>query len=258
MVLLHGQPGSHRDWSAVAPLLVATCTVIAVDRPGYGGSPGPALGYGGNALAVLATLDELGVEQAVVVGHSWGGGVALALAATHPERVAGLVLVSSVGPTSRPGTIDRLLGSPVMGDALVASTFVTVHALLGRSGVRRRLARLLPPNGRATLEAVTGGARPGEIAAVDPNPWRSFLQEQRVYNDGGPDGLSHLAARLSQINGPCTVMTGTADRIVEPTVSRDLAAAIPGARLVTVPGAGHLLPFDHPGEVAEEVRAVVG
>jgi pimeloyl-ACP methyl ester carboxylesterase len=257
VVLLHGQPGSRRDWSAVVPLLTGTCTAIVVDRPGYGRSPGPAAGYEGNALAVAATLDRLGVDRAVVVGHSWAGGVALTLATRHPERVAGLVLVSSVGPTSRPGAVDRLLGAPAVGDALVASTFFAVHALLGRPAVRRNLARLLPASGRATLEVVTGGARPEEIAAVDPNPWRSFLHEQREFNDGGAGGLGAVTGDLDRVAAPCTVLTGTGDHIVDPSVAADLAAAIPGARLVRIPDAGHLLPFDHPGEVAEAIRLVL-
>src|SRR4051794_20637875 len=79
VVLLHGQPGGRRGWQRVMDSLGPGFSVVAEDRPGYGGasSVGPT-GLAGNADAVVARLDSLAVDAAVVVGHSWGGGVALA------------------------------------------------------------------------------------------------------------------------------------------------------------------------------------
>lgn len=235
VVLLHGQPGSARDWAAVTPLLSTDLTVIAVDRPGYGGTEGPAGDFAANAGAVVATLDHLGIRRAVMVGHSWAGGVALTLAADHPERVSGLVLVASIGPDDAPRLVDRLLAAPVLGDVVVASAFTVARNLLASAAVRAGLGRVVP--------AASG------LAA-----WRSFMVEQRVF----VDQVAELADLLARITARCLVVVGSADRVVSPKVGAHLVAAIPGARLRTVAGAGHLLPFDHPHAVADAVRSVSG
>ncbi|MDQ6837826.1 MAG: alpha/beta hydrolase, partial [Actinomycetota bacterium] len=83
-------------------------------------------------------------------------------------------------------------------------------------------------------------------------PWRSFMIEQRAYVDEVDD----LASGLAGIRAPTVVVAGMSDHVVTPEVGARLASAIPGAVLRQVPGAGHLLPFDHPSEVADAVRAV--
>ncbi len=95
VVLLHGQPGSGSDWREVIARLPVTVECVAADRPGYRSSPHRAAGLLGNAEIVLADLDRAGIEQAVLVGHSYGGGVALTAAALAPHRVRGLVLVAA-------------------------------------------------------------------------------------------------------------------------------------------------------------------
>jgi pyruvate dehydrogenase E2 component (dihydrolipoamide acetyltransferase) len=98
VVLLHGQPGSGSDWRQLADLLPSELSLLALDRPGYGASRVAAGGFAFNAHAVLAELDARGIERAVLVGHSYGGGAALSLAKLAPERVEALVLLASVGP----------------------------------------------------------------------------------------------------------------------------------------------------------------
>jgi pimeloyl-ACP methyl ester carboxylesterase len=95
-VLLHGQPGSPADWQQVAGRLPPRLHAVAADRPGYGSSRYPAGGFAANARAVLDDLDSRGIERAVLVGHSYGGGVALAAASLVPRRVAAVILLASV------------------------------------------------------------------------------------------------------------------------------------------------------------------
>ena len=171
-VLLHGQPGSRQDWAKVAALLAGELRVLVPDRPGYGATGGRPLGFAGNAEAVLGLLDRLGIERVVAVGHSWGAGVALALAARHPQRVAGLVLAAPVGAQAAVTRLDRAVALPLAGAAVAALTFKTVGRLLLVRGVRRRLAELRPATSEAWLES-TGRAWSGRV-------WRSWLYEQRA------------------------------------------------------------------------------
>ena len=121
LVLLHGQPGSAADWQQVTGRLPAQLHAVAADRPGYGSSPIAAGGFAANARAVLDDLDSRGIQRVVLVGHSYGGGVALSAASCAPHRVEAIVLLASVGP----GCVnawDKLLAAPGAGPlcALVA------------------------------------------------------------------------------------------------------------------------------------------
>ncbi len=133
VVLLHGQPGSGADWRQVAERLPRGLSVLAPDRPGYGASRRPAVGFAAGARALLADMDAEGIDQAVLVGHSYGGGVALATAALAPGRVAALVLLASVGPGCLTGA-DWPLAAPVSGEFL-ALTAWRLTPWLARSGL---------------------------------------------------------------------------------------------------------------------------
>lgn len=275
VVCLHGQPGSSTDWLAVADALRADFAVVMVDRLGYGRTGGEAAGFEANAAAVVATLDQLDIDRAIMVGHSWAGGVALALAADHPDRVGGLVLVSSIGPVAGPGWVDRILAAPVVGDVIVASTFAMARTLLGSAAIRAELDRVLPGASRSALATINGPGGgplphrnqtpdpdqgpnrdqdpdPGRMSAPNESLWRSFMIEQRAY----VEEIEDLEPGLARISAPTVVVAGLSDHVVTPDVSARLAAAIPGSIFRQVAGAGHLLPFDHPNEVADAVRAV--
>ena len=95
LVLLHGVASTSRIWLLVGPLLGGRFRVLALDQRGHGESAAPADGYDSPTVAgdLAAFVEALGLERPLIVGHSWGGNVALEYAATHPERPAGLVLV---------------------------------------------------------------------------------------------------------------------------------------------------------------------
>ena len=247
VVLLHGQPGSASDWAAVARLLSGRHTVVVPDRSGYGRTGGLASGFGANAGQVVRLLDRLQVGSATVVGHSWGGGVALAMARLFPERVGGLVLVSSVSPLEPVGLLDRLLARPVVGKAVVVVTLSTAGRLLSWGPGRAFAGRRLRGQPRQQIEEL---ARSWRKHAT----WHSFAIEQRAL----VTELPSMAAGLDELGAPVLVVTGTADRVVPAPTARHLADAIPGARLETVEGAGHLLPQLYPETVAELVHRASG
>ena len=148
LVLLHGQPGSPADWQLVTRRLPAQLHAVAADRPGYGSSQLPAGGFAANAHAVLDDLDSRGVKRAVLVGHSYGGGVALWAASLAPHRVEAVVLLASVGP----GCVnrwDRLLAAPGAGPlcALTAWRLTPWLARARLARIGRRHGRPLRPDG---------------------------------------------------------------------------------------------------------------
>jgi pimeloyl-ACP methyl ester carboxylesterase len=241
-VLLHGQPGSSEDWRGVTERLRERRRVIAPDRPGYGRTGGRAVGFAENAAALIELLDRLEVESAVVVGHSWGSGVALATAAKFPQRVEALVLVGSVAPTIAPSLVDRALG----------------HRLLGppasRLGFRAAGLGLSLPFMRSLARAAVPALQPAQVAATatqwrSADVWRSFYEEQRALIEE----LPALALDLPSIEAPTTIVFGTRDRVSPPSHAQALARELPQADLVSVEGASHLLPQQHPKLIAEAI-----
>jgi pimeloyl-ACP methyl ester carboxylesterase len=227
----------------VADDLAADHRVIVPDRLGYGLTGGRATGFAGNANAVVKLLRSLGIEQALVVGHSWAGGVALELALDFPRHVTGLGLVSSVAPAERVARLDKLLARRVVGTALVAATLDTAGWLLSW-GPGRAFAgwRLRGQSHDQLAEMAVSWRR--------RSTWRSFAVEQRAL----VHELPLLAHRLASIKAPTAVVLGTTDRVVGPTSGSRLAAAIPGAELEMVQGGGHLLPQLQPAAVASAIR----
>jgi pimeloyl-ACP methyl ester carboxylesterase len=246
VVLLHGQPGTGGDWGLVTRLIDDRYLLVVPDRPGYGRTGGTATGFGCNAEAVIRLLDRLDVERAVLVGHSWGGGVALAAAVRHPDRVRGLVLVSSVGPGEHHGWSDRLLATPILGEVLAAVTIGGMGLVVGRPRVQTLAAQRLAGRPQQAVTALTrltkGGGR----------VWRSFVTEQRALLSELPG----LTEEVGAIRAPTVIVHGRKDRFVPVSVARQLAAAIPHASLREVPRVGHLLPQDRPEIIARAIAEV--
>lgn len=245
VVLLHGQPGTSAEWNRVAGLLEDRFLVIVPDRPGYGNSDGPATGFAGNAAAVISLLDRLGVRRALIAAHSWAGGAAIWAAAEHPSRVSGLVLVSSVGPGENLTWNDRFLAAPLAGEAIAAAADGALGLLTASARVQSLANRCLPNRARDAYSYFAG------LGGTKNRPWHSFLVEQRHLLQE----LGDLAPLLERVTAATVVLHGTADRTVEPDVAIRLAEAIHGAELVLVPGAGHLLPHQHPEDVAAAIRS---
>lgn len=107
VVLLHGVASNSRIWITTAPLLAESHRVFALDQRGHGESDKPDAGYDFESVVgdLAAFIDALGLERPIVVGHSWGGNVALQYAAAHPDRTAGLAMVDGgyIEVSARPG-----------------------------------------------------------------------------------------------------------------------------------------------------------
>jgi len=246
--MLHGQPGLGSDWEHVIRRLPGALRCWAPDRPGYGSSTLAPGGFAHNASAILAGLDARGVERAVFVGHSYGGGVALTVAASAPHRVEALVLLATVGPGCLNGW-DWLLAAPGAGPvcSLVAWRLTPWVA-------RARLRRLARRNGadfamHQFVNTYVWGYARSEFRPL----WRTFLTEQRALVHEADD----LAAMAPSIGVPVLLLADPQDTMVPVSTARTLRRLLPDSALSLLNGPGHHLPLRAPDLVAAEIAVFI-
>ncbi len=249
VLLIHGQPGLGSDWAAVADRL-SDHRLLIVDRPGYGRSGDDTRSIAGNAEVLADLLVERDAVPATVVGHSYGGGVAILLAARRPELVSGLVLVGSIGRADSVNGLDRVLAARLVGEAVSAAGLFT----LGR--VLPRLRTVAGSRPRRSLDWIRASLPDDSYERVSSQVgrrvWRSFVAEQRTLLRE----IGDVEAALSAVRAPTVVVTGAWDLVVPVSVSASIAASVHGSELVTVARTGHFVPRDAPEVVAAAVRTV--
>ena len=246
LVLLHGQPGSTADWQQVTRHLPVPLRAVAIDRPGYGASPLPPGGFAANARAMLAELDSRGIQRAVLVGHSYGGGVALMTASLAPHRVEAVVLLASVGPGCV-NTWDKLLAARGTGELCALAAWQLTPWI-----ARTRLAWFTWRRGRPPAPDEHVNWQVWAQASRDKGRlWRTFLAEQRALLRE----LHELAAAVPSVQAPVLILTDPEDSLVPLDTARQLARDLPDAHLQLVAGAGHHLPRRASDAVADAIVA---
>lgn len=235
LLLVHGFTGAKEDFEPLLGRLAsAGWHAAAPDLRGHGESAKPAgedwYTLGGFVADVVATAGALGWDRFVLLGHSMGGAVAQRLALDHPERVGGLVLMSTFH-----GPLDIDPGLVALGVAIVRQGGM---AALHAAQEARRQDEPAVIAARARMEA----ARPGHQAQAEsrllacaPDMWTAMAPRF----PGWPDTLAEVAA----IGVPTLVVVGSDDETMRPHCER-LATAIPGARLEVLDGVRHSPPLE--------------
>ncbi|HET6867257.1 MAG TPA: alpha/beta hydrolase [Solirubrobacteraceae bacterium] len=226
VVLLHAGVADRTMWREhVEPLGAAGYRVIAIDLPGFGEAP-PPTGEDAPWWDVLETMDALGVERATLVGNSFGGAVALRVAALAPDRVAALALISAPPP-------DLEEPSPELEAAWEAES-----SALERGDIEAAV--------RAVVEAWTvPGAPPALRDSVARMQRRAFIaQADAPEVPEGPDPLDQTG--LAEVVVPALVAVGERDMPDFREGARRMADQLPGARHVEIADAGHLAPLETP------------
>jgi pimeloyl-ACP methyl ester carboxylesterase len=248
IVLIHGITGSSWTWEPVMGLLARHYTVVAPDLLGHGGSAKPRGDYslGAYASGIRDLLVALGHDEATVVGHSLGGGVAMQFAYQFPERVERLVLVSSGGLGRQVNAVLRsaaLPGAELVLPLLASGPILDAGAWLGRVAGR---VGLRP--GADLEEMARGFASLGDLEAR-----QAFIQTVRGIIDVGGQRVSaqdrlYLAAEV-----PSLLVWGEDDPMIPPRHGLRAHEAMPGSRLEVFEGAGHFPHRDDPLRFVTEV-----
>lgn len=222
LLYLHGG-GAAGLWRRFHALLAERFEVYAPDHPGFGASAERAdvTDIAGLASHYLDLVERLELDRPVLVGASFGGRVACEVVLREPTRVRRLVLLAPVGL--------EIPDHPVT-------------PLFPRS---REEARGMLFHDQELAERFSSGAEFGCVLGTD----RDHGALRRFRDDGTPD----LAPRLGGVAVPTLVIWGDHDRVVPPAHGERFAALVPGARLQTIPGCGHGLPFEAPAPVANAI-----
>ncbi len=229
ILLIHGSGVSAGAWVNQLRGSLTAFRVAAIDLPGHGKSdPIPQASVEGYAETVAEFLEALGSGPVLVVGHSLGGAIAIALAAQRPHAVTGLVLLASCAKLPwADSSWGRLL--PYVPGPLWKTFFIsTAQKLLFAPGV------------------------PGHAVSLGMQELRSCRAET-ILKDLQAAKAMDLTQQATGLDVPTLILCGSQDRLTPPALSADLKGLIPGSRLTLVEGAGHMLLLEVPTRVNEEV-----
>ena len=252
LLLLHGLGANHTTWLPVLDTLARRYTVIAPDLLGHGESDKPRADYsvGGFANGMRDLLTVLGIDKVTVVGHSFGGGVAMQFAYQFPERTERLVLVGSGGLGPEVSTAIRAITTP---------GFHQVMGLLTLPGVRHL--------GEAGLRA---------LSRTGIKEFRDFDEVAEIYQSfqdpAARAAIRHVVRAVVDWQGqivtmadrayltdamPMCVIWGDEDRVIPTSHAARAAELAPKARVEIIPNAGHFPHKDHPERFARTLHDFV-
>ena len=232
VLLLHGFGASLQAWDDWAPALEKNLRVLRIDIPGFGLS-GPAVNQdysdAADVARVIAVMDQLGVQQVIIAGHSMGGRIAWNLAAAHPERVSQLVLLAPDGFPDPNAKSDKTYEVPTL---LGLMQYSLPQWALRMGGVAPAFAdnsQLTPPMMQRYHDMM-----------LAPGVRTALLERMRQTRNSDP------VARLQSITVPTLLIWGEKDAFIPVGNAQDYLKAMPQAKLVTLPGVGHVLHEEAP------------
>ncbi|ARR80065.1 alpha/beta hydrolase fold [Mycobacterium intracellulare subsp. yongonense] len=248
LLLIHGMAGSSDTWRSVIPALSKRFRVIAPDLLGHGESAKPRTDYSLGAFAVWLRdlLDQFGVSQATVVGHSLGGGVAMQFVYQHPDYAKRLILISSGGLGPDVGWVLRLLSAP--GAELVLPIIAPTPVLSAGNKLRSwlRSAGIQSPRG-AELWSAYSSLSDGETR-------QSFLRTLRSVVDYRGQAVSALNRLSLREDLPVMAIWGERDGIIPVDHAYAAHKARTDARLEILPDVGHFAQVEAPNQVVELIE----
>ena len=250
VVLIHGNAGSVDDFDFKGlGLLCRDHRVIAVDRPGHGKSERPSdvdakLRY--QTRLLHETLSHLGVTRPVLVGHSWGGSLALAYAVEYPTELSAIVLLapaaySDGGPDQ---FMRAVIKTPVIGDV---SLFVG-RAIFGEHMLKKELQKAFYPD-----------SVPEEYLRHASSSWLRHKQVRAILEDeySLDKDLKRVSRHYCEISIPVVIVTGDHDKVVSAKQNAyKLKTLIANSQLIELQNTGHQVPQTHPESIFNAVTLI--
>ena len=253
LLLLHGIGSNRFTWRPVLPSLARDFTVIAPDLLGHGESAKPRADYsiGGFANGMRDLLGVLGMDRATVVGHSFGGGVAMQFAYQFPERTDRVILEASGGLGREVTPLLRALTLPGASQALAL-----IDAIPGNLPVRlvAELSRRLPPGALKADTAEVAGVLDG---LRGPEGRSAFLHVLNHVIDWRGQVITMRDRAYLAAGMPIMVIWGEGDTVLPVSHATAAVESMPAARLVTMPGVGHFPHAERPAEFAQAIKSFV-
>lgn len=241
VVFVHGLSGQLRNFDFLAlDELARDHRLVLIDRPGSGHSlraPGSDAGIAAQAELVAKVIQRLGLQRPLVVGHSLGGAIALALALNHPQQVRALALIAPL-THHNPRVPEPFRGLAIRSRALRGLLAHTLELPAAIATKERVLAFIFGPEAPVPDFALRGGG----LLGLRP---QNYLGAAEDLNAIGQD-LPSLQRRYGELKLPVAVLYGRGDRVLNYREHGEaLAAKVPHARLTLVEG-GHMLPVTQP------------
>lgn len=256
LLLIHGLGANMRVFThSVVDRLAGEFRVVVMERPGSGEStrePRACARVRSQAETVSAFIRALGLERPVLVGHSMGGAVSLAVALEHSEQVSGLALVAPLANVQGtvPPVFKRLIITSRAIRKLTAWTVATPAAILRRAQV---LDTVFGPDAVPQDYATAGGG----LLGLRPKSFCAASEDLVALKEDRP-ALAAMVERYAELRMPVGILYGTGDRVLDHRLHGvEVASKMNGAELELVEG-GHMLPLTAPGLVAEFIRKVAG
>src|SRR5665213_2251906 len=253
IVMIHGASSNLETMRhPLGDLLAKNHRVILIDRPGHGWSTRAHLADSTPAIQgrmIEQALEQLGVGKAIFVVHSWAGALGARMALDYPERVAGLVMLAPVAYPWRGGVgwYNKLVTAPVIGKLLAYTITLPLGYFLTEPGARSVFLPQTMPARFVENTATPLLLRPRAFLA---NAWDLVTLKEAVRQQ---------APRYVGITAPVVVIAGDADKTVYPDIhARPFAATVPHARLIMLPGVGHMVQDAAPELVMREIDAMIG
>jgi len=276
-VFVHGLAGSATNWTDLMAELAGDMTGYAIDLPGAGFSPAPPDGdysVSGHARAVIALIEHLVAERGApvhLVGNSLGGAVSVRVAATRPDLVRTLTLVSPALPdlTPRYGPARvAVSATPRLGDwvvgrlrylpaerriratmAMCYADVSRIHPVRLRESVEELLRRdELPHSGQALVESARG---------LVAEYFRDYLHQYLPGYLRRAGREASLWRQAAQVRAPTLIVHGLRDRLVNPRTADRAVRTFRDVRVVVLPHAAHVAQMEYPELVAREMRALL-
>ena len=241
IVLIHGITSNSQTWSRVMPTLARHFTVIAPDLAGHGDSDKPKGDYslGAHASGVRDLLIKLGHEQATIVGHSLGGGIAMQFSYQFPERCERLVLVDS-GGLGR--DVSLLLRAATLPGSELVLPFLAATRLLDAG---EQVGRLLSRFGLGLRTDLEEMAR-GHATLSDAGARAAFVHTLRSVVEPGGQRINASSRLYLAQQIPFLIIWGERDSIIPVSHGRAAHEQVPGSRLEVFADSGHFPQLDQP------------